>query len=156
MDYTLLFTIDDALVFFYTFAFFYCVVRTQFGSSALSLISLVPLEYFMSDIRDPLIGFVTLHSSYAAYIWYPFWILCYTLYIVVLRIAHREQRFEHSRIYIMISQALFVLIAVQTIGLLNYEFIGSGLIRECVTFAIPAINISIFIYAAYYLIRYER
>ncbi len=155
MDFSLFFAIDDALVFFYTFAFFYLISTGPFSSDSLSLTAIIPLEYFMSFIRDPLISFVMIHSEFASLIWHPFWLLCHLLYIMLLSIIHRDRGYEISRLFRMISVTYFGLMIIHTYALIDSYTFKSHIFTFIYTYAIPSMNISIFLYSVYYVVRYR-
>lgn len=154
MDFFLFFSLGDAMVYFYTFAFFFCLARRGFDSASLALISLVPLELFMRDVRDPLIQFVTVHHNYSYYIWFPFWMLCDLLYIMVLNVLHRVLQLQKSKLYVMISTTFFAFIVLQFAAMVDSITFKFQWFTTLYTYAIPSLNVCIFLYSVYYVVRY--
>lgn len=154
MEIVNLLTLGNALVYIYTGAFFYCLLNRGFDSASLVLVTLVPIEFFMRDIRDPLIGFVTIHYQYAYYIWFPFWMLCELLILIVLYIIHRDMKLRSTKLYLMVANSIFILAVIQFLGLIDSLTIKSSYFTLFYTYSIPSLNVGIFIYSIYFVFRY--
>jgi len=141
-------------VYLYTIALFISVFAFGLKSATVTLLFLVPLEFLMRDVRDPLLHFARLNYEYKDLIWYPFWILCDLLYLFLLRVAHKEFNLQPTKLYQMFAFSYLCFAFIQLVGMLDSMFLRSHYLDLFYSYSIQAINFGLFVYAVYYVVRY--
>lgn len=140
--------LDNALVYLYTGAFIFYLLFRGFDGAALTLIVLVPFEYFMRDVREPLKSFYGA-TEYASYVWYNFWIMCYLLYLYVMYLLHKRLGLTVTKLYLFVSYSFGAIVILQFIAFIDAITIYSDLVSYVYAFGLNAINLSVFIFAVY-------
>lgn len=116
----------------------------RLNSIVVTLLYLVIAEWGMNQARQPLYDYVkTLEHNEAVVLWSLTWFFFYFFTLVAIQLSHKRLNLSSSRSSLFVVNSLLALMVLQTLRLVDDQFLVTDWIAVLYRFGVPSINVSV-------------